>query len=67
MPPVQNPSSPAQREQLIKAAMQAYCRNTIDPAAYWPEKYWLARSEGTTDVPTVPLCHTEHIPMGLGG
>ncbi|NXS69323.1 SMRP1 protein, partial [Pandion haliaetus] len=45
MPPVQNPVSQGQPEQLIKAAMQEYYRNTIDPAAYWPEKYWLARFE----------------------
>uniref|UniRef100_A0A663FF74 Family with sequence similarity 219 member A n=1 Tax=Aquila chrysaetos chrysaetos TaxID=223781 RepID=A0A663FF74_AQUCH len=43
MPPVQNPVSQGRPEQLIKAAMQEYYRNTIDPAAYWPEKYWLAR------------------------
>uniref|UniRef100_A0A8B9Z1X9 Chromosome 9 open reading frame 24 n=1 Tax=Buteo japonicus TaxID=224669 RepID=A0A8B9Z1X9_9AVES len=51
MPPVQNPVSQGQREQLIKAAMQEHYRNTIDPAAYWPEKYWLARFEGTAEVP----------------
>ncbi|KAM6363006.1 sperm microtubule inner protein 6 [Pluvialis apricaria] len=45
MPPVQNPSSQGQPEQLIKAAMQEYYRNTIDPTDYWNEKYWLARSE----------------------
>ncbi|KFV53032.1 Spermatid-specific manchette-related protein 1, partial [Gavia stellata] len=45
MPPVQNPVSQGQPEQQIKAAMQDYYRNTIDPATYWPEKYWLARSE----------------------
>ncbi|KGL98608.1 Spermatid-specific manchette-related protein 1, partial [Charadrius vociferus] len=45
MPLVQNPASQGQAEQLIKAAMQEYYRNTIDPAAYWNEKYWLARSE----------------------
>ncbi|KFZ60470.1 Spermatid-specific manchette-related protein 1 [Podiceps cristatus] len=45
MPPLQNPASQGQPEQLIKTAMQEYYRNTIDPAAYWPEKYWLARSE----------------------
>lgn len=67
MPPVQNPASQGQPEQLIKAAMQEYYRNTIDPAAYWNKKYWLARSEGTAVVPTVPLCHTGHIPMGSGG
>ncbi|NXH68111.1 SMRP1 protein, partial [Hydrobates tethys] len=45
MPPVRNPASQGQPEQLISAAMQEYYRNTTDPAAYWPEKYWLARSE----------------------
>ncbi|KAM9588568.1 sperm microtubule inner protein 6 [Morphnus guianensis] len=45
MPPVQNPVSQGRPKQLIKAAMQEYYRNTIDPAAYWPEKYWLARFE----------------------
>ncbi|KFW06999.1 PREDICTED: spermatid-specific manchette-related protein 1 [Fulmarus glacialis] len=45
MPPVQNPASQGQTEQLIKEAMQEYYRNTIDPAAYRPEKYWLDRSE----------------------
>ncbi|KFP61325.1 Spermatid-specific manchette-related protein 1 [Cariama cristata] len=44
MPPVQNPVSQGQPEQLIKAAMQEYSRNTIDPAAYWL-KNWLARSK----------------------
>ncbi|NXT54667.1 SMRP1 protein, partial [Pluvianellus socialis] len=45
MPPVQNPASQGQPEQLIKAAMQQYYRTTIDPAACWAENYWLARSE----------------------
>ncbi|KAM9214117.1 Spermatid-specific manchette-related protein 1 [Leptosomus discolor] len=45
MPPVQNPASQGQPEHLIKVSTQEYYRNTIDPAAYWPEKYWLARSE----------------------
>ncbi|KFQ62001.1 Spermatid-specific manchette-related protein 1 [Pelecanus crispus] len=45
MPLVQNPSSQGQSEQLIKVAMQEYYRNTIDPAAYWPEKYWPTRSK----------------------
>ncbi|NXS44867.1 SMRP1 protein, partial [Balaeniceps rex] len=45
MPLVQNPSSQGQPEQLIKVTMQEYYRNTIDPATYWPEKYWLARSK----------------------
>lgn len=67
MPPMQNPVSQGRREQLMKVAMQEYYRNTIDPAAYWPEKYWLARFEGTTEVPPVPLCHTGHIPTRLGG
>ncbi|KFQ72366.1 Spermatid-specific manchette-related protein 1, partial [Phaethon lepturus] len=45
MPPEQNLESQAQPERLMKAAMQEYYRNTIVPAAYWPEKCWLARSE----------------------
>ncbi|KFQ83254.1 Spermatid-specific manchette-related protein 1 [Phoenicopterus ruber ruber] len=45
MPPPQNPASQGQPEQMIKAMMQEYYRNTIDPTACWPEKYWLARSE----------------------
>ncbi|KAF1516462.1 Spermatid-specific manchette-related protein 1, partial [Eudyptes sclateri] len=45
MPPVQNPVSQGQPEQLIKAEMQEYYRSTINPTAYWPEKYWLARSK----------------------
>ncbi|NXT28373.1 SMRP1 protein, partial [Syrrhaptes paradoxus] len=45
MPPVQNPANQGQPEEMIKAAMQDYYRNTINPAAYWPEKYWLSRSE----------------------
>ncbi|NWQ93299.1 SMRP1 protein, partial [Burhinus bistriatus] len=45
MPPVQNPASQGQPEQLIKAAMQKYYRNIANPAAYWTENYWLARSE----------------------
>ncbi|KAM9262064.1 sperm microtubule inner protein 6 [Morus bassanus] len=44
MPPVQNPASQGQSEQLIKAAIQEYYRNT-DPAAYWPWKYWPVRSK----------------------
>ncbi|NXL54611.1 SMRP1 protein, partial [Podilymbus podiceps] len=45
MPPLQNPASQGQPEQLIKTVMQEYYRNTIDPAAYCPGKYWMARSE----------------------
>lgn len=49
MPQEQNPASQGQPEKLIKAAMQEYLyRNAIDPTAYWPEKYWLTRPEGTT-------------------
>lgn len=37
-----------QPEKLIKAVMQEYLyRNAIDPTAYWPEKYWLTKPEGT--------------------
>ncbi|NXL68079.1 SMRP1 protein, partial [Chordeiles acutipennis] len=46
VPPVQNPASQGWPEQLVKVERQEYCRNTIDRTAYWPEKYWLARSEG---------------------
>ncbi|KFV59976.1 Spermatid-specific manchette-related protein 1, partial [Tyto alba] len=45
MPLVQNPVSQGQTEQLVKAAMQEYYRNTFDPAACCPEKYYLTRSE----------------------
>ncbi|NXW48596.1 SMRP1 protein, partial [Nyctiprogne leucopyga] len=46
MPPVQNPASPGQPEQLVKVERQECYRNTTDRAAYWPEKYWLSRFEG---------------------
>ncbi|XP_063996167.1 sperm microtubule inner protein 6 [Pogoniulus pusillus] len=45
VPPVENPSSQSQLEQLRQAAAQAYYRNLTDPTAYRPEKYWLDRSE----------------------
>ncbi|NXN12305.1 SMRP1 protein, partial [Indicator maculatus] len=45
VPPVHNPSSQGQLEQLMQAAAQAYHRNLTDPTAYRPEKYWLDRSE----------------------
>ncbi|CAN0344276.1 unnamed protein product [Bubo scandiacus] len=45
MPLVQNRASQGQTELPIKAAMQESHRNTINPAAYWPKKYWLARSK----------------------
>ncbi|XP_054033784.1 spermatid-specific manchette-related protein 1 [Dryobates pubescens] len=45
VPPVHNPSSQGQIEQLIQAAAQAYDRNLTDLNAYRPEKYWLDRSE----------------------
>ncbi|KFO86764.1 Spermatid-specific manchette-related protein 1, partial [Buceros rhinoceros silvestris] len=45
MPPVQNLLSQEERKQLIKAEIQERYRNTLDTAAYRPEKYWLARSE----------------------
>ncbi|XP_074669790.1 sperm microtubule inner protein 6 [Strix aluco] len=45
MPLVQNPASQGQTELPIKAAMQESHRNTINPTAYWPKKYWLARSK----------------------
>ncbi|NXD84112.1 SMRP1 protein, partial [Halcyon senegalensis] len=45
MPPVQNPTSQGQSEQLMKTAMQVYCGNTIDSTSYRPWKYWLDRSE----------------------
>lgn len=41
-------SHQGQPEKLIKAVMQEYLyRNAIDPTAYWPEKYWLTKPEGT--------------------
>ncbi|KFP81363.1 Spermatid-specific manchette-related protein 1 [Apaloderma vittatum] len=45
VPPVQNQASQIQPKDLIKAEMQEYYRNTIDPSAYWPQKYWMTRSE----------------------
>ncbi|KFP22946.1 Spermatid-specific manchette-related protein 1 [Egretta garzetta] len=45
MPPVQNPSSQGQPEQLINVATQEYYRSSIDRVSYWPEKYCLARPE----------------------
>lgn len=54
MPPVQNLLSQEECKQLIKAEIQERYRNTLDTAAYRPEKYWLARSEGTAEVPAVP-------------
>ncbi|NXO04371.1 SMRP1 protein, partial [Rhinopomastus cyanomelas] len=45
VPPARSPASQGQYEQLIKEEMQQYYRNTMDPAAYNPEKYWLPRSE----------------------
>lgn len=49
MPQDRNPASQGQPDKLIKAVMQEYLyRNAIDPTAYWPEKYWLTRPEGTT-------------------
>uniref|UniRef100_A0A8C3PX05 Spermatid-specific manchette-related protein 1 n=1 Tax=Chrysolophus pictus TaxID=9089 RepID=A0A8C3PX05_CHRPC len=48
MPQEQNMSHQGQPEKLIKAVMQEYLyRNAIDPTAYWPEKYWLTKPEGT--------------------
>uniref|UniRef100_A0A663NB13 Chromosome 9 open reading frame 24 n=1 Tax=Athene cunicularia TaxID=194338 RepID=A0A663NB13_ATHCN len=43
MPLVQNSVSQGQTEVPIKA--EENYRNTIDPTAYWPKKYWLARSK----------------------
>lgn len=41
-------SHQGQSEKLLKAVMQEYLyRNAIDPTAYWPEKYWLTKPEGT--------------------
>ncbi|NXS57103.1 SMRP1 protein, partial [Brachypteracias leptosomus] len=45
MPLDQNPASQVHPKHLITAAMQEYYRNTIDPSAYRPWKYWLDRSE----------------------
>ncbi|KFZ51423.1 Spermatid-specific manchette-related protein 1 [Antrostomus carolinensis] len=45
-PPVQNPASQGPPSQLVKLEREESFRKTIDHAAYWPEKYWLARSEG---------------------
>ncbi|NXG64342.1 SMRP1 protein, partial [Hemiprocne comata] len=43
-PPVQNPASQGQSEQLIKTVMQEYYRNTINTICC-PEKHWLAKSK----------------------
>ncbi|NXJ84637.1 SMRP1 protein, partial [Trogon melanurus] len=45
VPAVQNLASQIQPKDLIKAEMQEYYRNTIDPTAYRPQKYWMTRSE----------------------
>ncbi|KFQ41788.1 Spermatid-specific manchette-related protein 1, partial [Nestor notabilis] len=45
MPPVPTPAIQIPPELMAKAAMQEYYRNTIDPVAYGPGKYWLDRSK----------------------
>lgn len=66
VPPVQKRENQGPPEEVIRAIMQDCYRNTMEPAAYWPGKYWLSRSEGTAKVPNVPLCHMDCVPMGLG-
>ncbi|NWX24861.1 SMRP1 protein, partial [Aegotheles bennettii] len=45
VPPVQNPASQGQPEQLIKTVMKEYYRNTIDTTVCCPEKNSLSSSE----------------------
>ncbi|KAM6289836.1 sperm microtubule inner protein 6 [Aegotheles albertisi] len=45
VPPVQNPASQGQPEQLIKTVMKEYYRNTIDTTVCCPKKNSLTRSE----------------------
>uniref|UniRef100_A0A672V8M5 Sperm microtubule inner protein 6 n=1 Tax=Strigops habroptila TaxID=2489341 RepID=A0A672V8M5_STRHB len=45
VPPVPTPAIQIPPELMAKAAMQEYYRNTIDPVAYGPGKYWLDRSK----------------------
>uniref|UniRef100_A0A674IWN2 Sperm microtubule inner protein 6 n=1 Tax=Terrapene triunguis TaxID=2587831 RepID=A0A674IWN2_9SAUR len=46
-PRVENQVNQAQLEKMIKHAVQDYSyKNTIEPTAYRPEKYWVTRPEG---------------------
>uniref|UniRef100_A0A8C4W302 Sperm microtubule inner protein 6 n=1 Tax=Gopherus evgoodei TaxID=1825980 RepID=A0A8C4W302_9SAUR len=46
MPRVENQVNQAQLEKMIKRAVQDYSyKNTIEPTAYRPEKYWVTRPE----------------------
>ncbi|XP_065512268.1 sperm microtubule inner protein 6 [Caloenas nicobarica] len=45
VPPVQKRENQGPPEEVIRAIMQDCYRNTMEPAAYWPGKYWLSRSE----------------------
>ncbi|OXB55534.1 hypothetical protein ASZ78_003810, partial [Callipepla squamata] len=48
MPREQSTLHQVQPEKLTKAVMQEYLyQNATDPSAYWPEKYWVTKSEGT--------------------
>uniref|UniRef100_A0A672V8K6 Sperm microtubule inner protein 6 n=1 Tax=Strigops habroptila TaxID=2489341 RepID=A0A672V8K6_STRHB len=67
VPPVPTPAIQIPPELMAKAAMQEYYRNTIDPVAYGPGKYWLDRSKGTAIVLAVHQSHTGHTPMGSRG
>ncbi|XP_065716307.1 sperm microtubule inner protein 6 isoform X2 [Patagioenas fasciata] len=45
VPPVLKRENQGPPEEVIRAIMQDCYRNTMEPAAYWPGKYWLSRSE----------------------
>uniref|UniRef100_A0A452J581 Uncharacterized protein n=1 Tax=Gopherus agassizii TaxID=38772 RepID=A0A452J581_9SAUR len=48
MPRVENQVNQAQLEKMIKRAVQDYSyKNTIEPTAYRPEKYWVTRPEAS--------------------
>uniref|UniRef100_A0A8C3STS9 Chromosome 9 open reading frame 24 n=1 Tax=Chelydra serpentina TaxID=8475 RepID=A0A8C3STS9_CHESE len=47
VPRVENQVNQAHLEKMIKHAVQDYSyKNTIEPTAYRPEKYWVTRPEG---------------------
>ncbi|OXB79221.1 UNVERIFIED_CONTAM: hypothetical protein H355_006680 [Colinus virginianus] len=46
MPREQSTLHQVQPEKLTKAVMQEYLyQNATDPSTYWPEKYWVTKSE----------------------
>uniref|UniRef100_A0A8C8S7B4 Chromosome 9 open reading frame 24 n=1 Tax=Pelusios castaneus TaxID=367368 RepID=A0A8C8S7B4_9SAUR len=63
MPRVENQVNQAQLERMIKQAVQEYSyKNTIDPTAYRPEKYWVTRPEGIAGLlkPSAPQARSKH-------